>query len=57
MDQAKGKLMTDRQLSEAEAFRWLRRQAMDSRQRLGDVARGVLAGDAALHHAVPEGAG
>ena len=46
VDQAKGKLMSDRQLSEAEAFRWLRRQAMDSRQRLGDVAREVLAGEA-----------
>jgi len=43
VDQAKGKLMTDRHLSEAEAFRWLRKQAMDSRQRLGDVARAVLA--------------
>ena len=43
VDQAKGKLMSDRQLSEAEAFRWLRRQAMNSRQRLGDVARAVLA--------------
>jgi AmiR/NasT family two-component response regulator len=42
VDQAKGKLMSDRQLSEAEAFRWLRRQAMNSRQRLGDVARAVL---------------
>ena len=47
VDQAKGKLMSDRQLSEAEAFRWLRRQAMDSRQRLGDVAREVLADEAA----------
>jgi hypothetical protein len=28
---------------------------MDSRQRLGDVAREVLAGEAALH-ALPEGA-
>ena len=55
VDQAKGKLMSDRRLSEAEAFRWLRRQAMDSRQRLGDVAREVLAGEAALQ-AVPEGA-
>jgi AmiR/NasT family two-component response regulator len=55
VDQAKGKLMSDRQLSEAEAFRWLRRQAMDSRQRLGDVAREVLAGEAGLQ-ALPEGA-
>ena len=56
VDQAKGKLMSDRHLSEAEAFRWLRRHAMDSRQRLGDAAREVLAGEAALL-AVPEGAG
>lgn len=55
VDQAKGKLMSDRHLSEAEAFRWLRRHAMDSRQRLGDVAREVLAGEAAFL-AVPEGA-
>lgn len=45
VDQAKGKLMSDRQLSEAEAFRWLRKQAMNSRQRLGDVARAVLANE------------
>ena len=56
VDQANGKLMSDRHLSEAEAFRWLRRHAMDSRQRLGDAAREVLAGEAALL-AVPEGAG
>ena len=54
VDQAKGKLMSDRQLTEAEAFRWLRRHAMDSRQRLGDVAREVLATGAALVEAVPE---
>lgn len=42
VDQAKGKLMMDRRLSEEEAFQWLRRRAMDSRQRLGDVARLVL---------------
>ena len=55
IDQAKGKLMSDRQLTEAEAFRWLRRQAMDSRQRLGDVARKVLTSEAVLAP-VPEGA-
>jgi len=55
VDQAKGRLMSDRQLSEAEAFRWLRRQAMDSRQRLGDVAREVLAAESVLQ-SVPEGA-
>jgi len=56
VDQAKGKLMNDRRLSEVEAFRWLRRQAMDSRQRLGDVAREVLAADLVLP-TPPEGAG
>jgi len=55
VDQAKGKLMSERQLSEAEAFRWLRRQAMDSRQRLGDVAREVLAGEAAPARRPPAG--
>jgi response regulator NasT len=55
VDQAKCKLMSDRQLSEEEAFHWLRRQAMDSRQRLGDVARGVLAGEPA-YEAAPQGA-
>ena len=55
VDQAKGKLMSDGHLSEAEAFRWLRRHAMDSRKRLGDVAREVLAGKPALR-AVQEGA-
>jgi len=55
VDRAKSKLMSDRQLSEDEAFRWLRRQAMDSRQRLGDVARGVLAGES-VGSTVPEAA-
>ena len=55
VDQAKGKLMCDRQLSEAEAFRWLRRQAMNSRQRLGDVARAVLA-DEWVWEPLPQGA-
>ena len=45
VDRAKGKLMSDRQLSEEAAFHWLRRQAMDSRQPLGAVAREVLAGE------------
>lgn len=55
VDQAKGKLMSDRHLSEEEAFQWLRRQAMDSRQRLGDVARSVLS-DPRAFEALPQGA-
>lgn len=56
VDRAKGKLMSDRRLTEQEAFQWLRRQAMDSRQRLGDVAREVLAGEPACEDALPQGA-
>jgi AmiR/NasT family two-component response regulator len=51
VDRAKGKLMSDRQLTEEEAFRWLRRQAMDSRQALGAIAREVLAGESACEAA------
>lgn len=42
IDRAKGKLMSEGRLSEADAFRWLRQQAMDTRRCLGDVARAVL---------------
>jgi response regulator NasT len=48
VDRAKRRLMTDGRLSEAEAFRWLRRRAMDSRRCLGDVAREVLARETAF---------
>ena len=48
VDQAKVKLMADQHVPEAEAFRWLRRQAMDSRQCLGDVAREVLGVEVAV---------
>ena len=51
VDRAKSKLMSDARLSEDEAFRWLRRRAMDSRRRLGDVAREVLGDNAALEPA------
>ena len=54
--EAKGKLMSDRQLSEAEAFRWLRKQAMNSRQRLGDVARAVLEDEWAWEQPLRQGA-
>jgi AmiR/NasT family two-component response regulator len=55
VDRAKGKLMSDRQLSEEEAFHWLRRQAMDSRQALGAVAREVLAAESACQGALRGG--
>jgi response regulator NasT len=41
---AKGRLMTDRGLSEEEAYRWLQHQARDSRRSLVEVATEVLAG-------------
>jgi len=42
IDQAKGKLMTAYGLSEAEAFRWLQKAAMDQRSTMIVVADGVL---------------
>jgi len=55
VDRAKGKLMSDRHVSEEEAFQWLRRRAMDSRQRIGDVARAVLSDPRAVE-VLPQGA-
>jgi response regulator NasT len=39
---AKGQLMARAGLSEEEAFRWLRRRAMDTRSRIGEVAQALL---------------
>ena len=43
VERAKGILMKGRSLSEDEAYRALRQQAMDNNTRLGDVARQVIA--------------
>src|SRR5215470_10843722 len=43
IEQAKGRLMERQRTTEDAAFRWLRRRAMDTRTRLADVARDVLA--------------
>ncbi len=43
VERAKGILMKGRNLSEDEAYRALRQQAMESNARLGDVARQVIA--------------
>lgn len=43
VERAKGLLMQKRGLSEAEAYRLLRKTAMDRNQRLGEVARQLLA--------------
>jgi two-component system, response regulator / RNA-binding antiterminator len=42
IDQAKTRLIRQRRLSEPDAYRWLRRSAMSSGQRIVDVARKLL---------------
>jgi response regulator NasT len=42
VDQAKARLIRDRRLSEPDAYRWLRRNAMSSGRKIVDVARQVL---------------
>ncbi|MGL5866139.1 MAG: ANTAR domain-containing response regulator [Dermatophilaceae bacterium] len=44
VDRAKGVLMTKLEISEAEAFRWIQKTAMDRRMGMKDVADAVLAG-------------
>jgi two-component system, response regulator PdtaR len=44
VDRAKGVLMTNLQISEAEAFRWIQKTAMDRRMGMKEVAEAVLAG-------------
>jgi len=43
IDRAKGILMTQRRCSEDEAYRLLRKTAMDRNARLGEVAENVIA--------------
>jgi AmiR/NasT family two-component response regulator len=44
VDRAKGRLMDDHGYSEADAFRYLQKQAMDTRRKIHEVAADVLAG-------------
>jgi response regulator NasT len=44
VDRAKGKLMDDHGWSEAEAFRFLQKRAMDTRRKIHEVASDVLTG-------------
>ncbi|SDG58756.1 ANTAR domain-containing response regulator [Klenkia brasiliensis] len=46
VEQAKGKLMADRGITEAEAFRWIQRTAMNERTSMKALAQLVLAGEA-----------
>jgi len=43
IERPKGRLMALEGLAEDDAFRWLRRRAMDTRSRIAEVARQVLA--------------
>ncbi|MEI4270936.1 response regulator [Klenkia sp. LSe6-5] len=46
VEQAKGKLMADRGITEAEAFRWIQRTAMNERTSMKALAALVLSGEA-----------
>jgi response regulator NasT len=45
VDRAKGRLMDNQGLSEADAFRFIQKTAMDTRQTLKAVAQHVIDGD------------
>jgi response regulator NasT len=47
IDRAKGRLMDDHGLTEADSWRFLQQQAMSNRVRVDDIANRVLAGDLA----------
>jgi response regulator NasT len=44
IDKAKAKIMQERRMSEPDAYRWLRRQAMDRGRRIADIAADLLEG-------------
>lgn len=44
LDRAKGVLMSELGLGEAEAFRWIQKSAMDRRMEMREVAEAVIAG-------------
>ena len=45
INRAKSLLMRQRKLDEPQAYRWLRRRAMNESRRLGDVAAELLASE------------
>ena len=54
VEKAKGRLMADQGLSEAEAFRWIQRTAMNERTSMKALAQAILATEAA-DQAAPTG--
>jgi AmiR/NasT family two-component response regulator len=47
VEQAKGRLMADRGITEAEAFRWIQRTAMNERTSMKALAEAILAAESA----------
>jgi response regulator NasT len=47
IEQAKGRLMTQQGITEAEAFRWIQRTAMNQRTSMKALAQTILASDEA----------
>ncbi|MDP9459774.1 MAG: response regulator [Actinomycetota bacterium] len=45
VEQAKGRLMSERRITEAEAFRWIQRTAMNQRTSMKALAQTILASD------------
>jgi AmiR/NasT family two-component response regulator len=54
VEQAKGRLMTERGMTEAEAFRWIQRTAMNERTSMKTLAQAILATEPA-DEATPAG--
>jgi response regulator NasT len=57
VEKAKGRLMADRGITEAEAFRWIQRTAMNERTSMKALAEQILAADAAPQAAEDGAAG
>ena len=56
VEQAKGRLMAERGMTEAEAFRWIQRTAMNERTSMKALAQAILASDTAEPATPAEGA-
>ena len=57
VEQAKGRLMSERGMTEAEAFRWIQRTAMNERTSMKALAQGILGLDAPTGQAAAGPAG
>jgi AmiR/NasT family two-component response regulator len=57
VEQAKGRLMSERGMTEAEAFRWIQRTAMNERTSMKTLAKAILETDVADPASTPGPAG